>query len=333
VVLSFDATGDREQALELIGNAAIASVQLPQDRDLNAVLIERSPSDLRSAGDFQARPKAYHFGATVFEDAAAERLLAERATAERGQRDVPVRTLKRDPDPAFRPGSALEASQKLDRVLVPLLNVIAECGCIPYFSCGGHLNLTAGTRALSDSNPYVMLDASARAAAIARRVASLFESWQIQVSRRRGGMRLVLRLSDALGNEEPVRPRTVEERRALDRRLVKAAAEVDPSSFSDIADGPCEERLLIERVGVRSAADWTEAVPSALIREHAVKEPIFDDRGARVAPLVGINEFGPAGTCELRLMNYDVGEGWLDARVAAPSFTELRTAVEAAFQI
>src|SRR5439155_14085868 len=210
----------------------------------------------------------------------------------------------------------LGAARKLDRPIVPLLNALVVLGCQPYASCAGHLNMVAGTRAISDGNPYVMLDATSRATAIARSVAAHFDAWRTHTSLRRGGRGLVLRLGDSAASEERQGPRTLDERRALDARLVEAALALEPASFSGFrVDQPSEEHRLLARVGIRSDVDWVDAVPRAMVREHELKDPIVDDQGARIAPLAVFNELGPVSGCELRLMNYDVGERWLDALI------------------
>ena len=122
VVLSFASTGDVQQALDLIGNAVNVSAQVPSDRDLEAFVVDAELADVRSEGDFAARPKTYHFGSVVLTDADAEMLLSEHAIYEIGRRDLPLRTLQRDRDPRFRPVQELGAARKLDRPIVPLLN-------------------------------------------------------------------------------------------------------------------------------------------------------------------------------------------------------------------
>jgi hypothetical protein len=141
----------------------------------------------------------------------------------------------------------------------------------------------------------------------------------------------VLRLGESVvATDERRLPRTIGERRALDARLVKAATALDPASFSTFsATEPSEEHRLLARIAVRSEVDWVGRLPAAMLREHAFKDPIVDE-GVRVAPLVAINEISPTGTCELRLMNYDIGERRLDALIKAESFAELSRAVTAA---
>jgi hypothetical protein len=56
----------------------------------------------------------------------------------------------------------------------------------------------------------------------------------------------------------------------------------------------------------------------------------LNDQGVRVAPLAVINEIAPTGEFELRLMNSEVGDRWLDALINAPSFADLSTAVNTA---
>ena len=331
IVLSFASTGDLQQALDLIGNAVNVSAQVPPDRDLEAFVVDVEPADVRSKRDFAARPKRYHFGSVVLTDADAEMLLSEHEIYEIGRRDLPLRTLQRDRDSRFRPVQELGAARKLDRPIVPLLNALVACGCQPYASCAGHLNMVIGTRAISDGNPYVMLDATSRAAAVARSVAAHFDGWRTQTTVRRGGRGLVLRLGDGSRLEERQRPRSLDERRALDARLVEAAAALEPASFAGFrVDEPSEGHRLLARIGYRSDVDWVQGVPAAMVGHHEFKEPIVDDQGARVAPLAVINELGPVGGCELRLMNYDVGERWLDALIKADSFAALTRVIDAA---
>jgi len=331
VVLSFNSTGNVEQAADLIGNAVVASAQVPADRDLSVFVVEKEPADVRSKGDLAARPKSYHFGAVVFPDAEAEMLLAEHETYEIGRRDVPLQTLLRERDPRFRPVDELGAARKLDRPIVPLLNALVACGCRPHSSCAGHLNLTKGTRALSEGDPYVMLDATSRALAVARNIAQHFDAWRVQVSARHGGGGLVLRLDEEVASRERQRPRTLEERRALDARLVEAAIAVDPALFSRFhIDEPSEEQLLLTRVGFRSDVDWIRSLQPGMVRNYVSRDPTADDQGVRVAPMAVMNEIGPTGEFELRLMNYEVGDRWLDALISAPSFAELSTAVNTA---
>jgi hypothetical protein len=176
-----------------------------------------------------------------------------------------------------------------------------------------------------------MLDATSRAAAVARSVAAHFDAWRIQTTVRSAGRGLVLRLGDGTRSEERRRPRTLDERRALDARLVEAAVALEPAPFAGFrVDEPSEAHRLLARIGFRSDVDWVEGVPAAMVREHEFKDPIVDDQGARVAPSAVMNQIGPVGACELRLMNYDVGERWLEALIKADSFAELTRAIDAA---